>query len=549
MAGHLPCGIKAVMACLYAFPFTYLLALLITRLAPFDGAGITQLIRSGLCTSSFTQDWVGGVWSCKGAKGAKDGLIYFQDVSFFTDGGVTGVTLVRTTKTKDGFTVDELSGVTHAAYELIRVCQRLEEPLKRQSDTNTHGLNLLRDVCPFLEAHIARNMPDKTLVGHTDDTWELVHVLLSSVGNVKGMAMTGFLSRLELAHDKERTSAKQRAGDQHIINMLRPVVMYLAEHAEHRLPAEKITSNKLIKMESPLSHVAQYAIPTFLAPGIGVAKETVIRLLSTFPEAAAMFVFSVQQKLADYPHLEAATMDDRLVLLGIFIANLQVMTTTTFDSLDEFSKIASKTGVDWKRRGPLDEFWDLVAKDKRSRAFVFNMFNRAAQLTVDPGFFDAMTYNIDIATRVTDHVLATYGLKADTPLERSNLIENVVYHMVQMCRFCVVDADNTGELSLEEFIGTLMSEGDAEVFREHVSQVSDQQQNLFVHYNFDFINGRAKMAKLHNRKALEAINEKYNEVLDTFMIVDTNGSGEVSLEEFLQHAYITTPLTALNMTR
>ncbi|CDR97136.1 membrane protein, putative [Babesia bigemina] len=549
MAGHLTCSIKAFVAFLYAVYFVYLLTPLITRLAPFDSAGITQLIRSGLCTSSFTQDWAGSVWSCKDTRGARDGFVHVEDVSFFTNGGAAGATLVRTTKTKDGVTVDEIPSVTHAAYELLRICQKVERPLKRQSETQMHGLNLLKDVCPFLAAHIARNMPDKTLVSDTDDTWELVRVLLSTVGNVKGVAVTKFLSRLEVAHDKEHTSPKQRAGDQHIINIMRPVVTYLAENAEHRLPAEKITSSKLIKTQSPLSHVAQYAIPTFLAPALGGAKESVIRLFTTFPEAAAMFIFAIQRKLASYPRLAAATVEDRLVLLGIFIASLQVMTTTTFDSLDAFANIASKTGVDWTSRAPLDEFWDLVAKDKRSRALVFNMLRRAEALTVDPEFFGAMTYNVEIAARVTDHVLATYGLKANTPLERSSLIENVVYHMVQMCRFCVVDADNTGNLSLQEFIGTLMGEEDAKVFREHVSQVSDQQYNLFVRYNFDFINGRVKMAKLHNRKALEAINEKYNEVLDTFMVVDTDASGEVSLEEFIQHAYVTTPLTALDMTR
>lgn len=537
----------AVLACLYAFPCIYLLTMLIAQLQYFDGAGISQRIRVGLCSSSLTQDWAGSVCGGDGAGEDMDSIVNFSGVSFFDDGGATAATLVKTAQTPEGPVVERMSFVAEAARELIMICQRWWKARRGLLTTRSQSVAMLRDFCPTIEAHLSRNVADKSGFGSNADVWDMVYVLLSNISTMKGMATTRFLSGLELTPDVGRGSLKEKRWEEHIRRVMRPVVSYMEYNAPQLSPVERVTTEQLIAMSAPLSHVALMALPEHSTPELGFAEDTVFRLFTTFPEAASMFVFAVGRKIVKYPQLSARTRADRLALLAVFIANLQVMVTTTFDDIAEFAKIAMEEGVNWTLKEPLDRFWELFAYDRRSRVYLMNVFSRADRTEVDGAFYRVMAYNVDMAAKVTAQVVADHGVRVSTPLARSKLIKNVVFHMVQMCKFVTVDTDNTGQLQLHEFVSSLIGEQEARQFREHISELLDEHGRLAVYYDFNFVNGRAKMVKRYHRKALEGINAKYNEVLDTFMIADADGSGAVSLEEFFQHAYATTPLATMGV--
>ncbi|GIX60878.1 calmodulin, putative [Babesia caballi] len=516
--------------------------MLIAQLQYFDGAGISQRIRVGLCSSGFTQDWAGSVCSGDGDGEDMDSYVHFSGVSFFDDGGATTATLVKTAQTPEGPVVERMSSVAEAARELITMCQRWWKARRGFLKTRSQSVAMLRDLCTTLGAHLSRNIADKSGFSGSADVWDMVHVLLSNISTMKGVATTRFLSRLELAPDVAHGSLEEKRWEEHIRRVMDPVVSYMEQNVPHLSPVERVTTEQLIAMSSPLSHVALMALPELSTPELGIAEDTVLRLFTTFPEAASMFVFAVERKIVRYPQLSARTRVDRLALLAVFIANLQVMVTTTFDDISEFARIAGEEGVNWELKEPLDRFWELFAYDRRSRVYLMNLFSRAGRTEVDGAFHRVMAYNVDMAAKVTAQVVADHGVHVSTPLARSKLIENVVFHMVQMCKFVTVDTDNTGQLQLHEFVSSLMGEREARQFREHVSELWDEQGRLAVYYDFNFVNGRAKMVKRHHRKTLEGMNAKYNEVLDTFMIADADGSGEVSLEEFFQHAYATSPL-------
>ncbi|ORM40171.1 uncharacterized protein BXIN_1164 [Babesia sp. Xinjiang] len=548
MRRHLPYTFKALVACISAFPFSYLVALVITQLNNYEGIAISRRIRSSLCSSSVTQHWVSNVWTCGDVRG-EAGLENFGGVSFFSDSWTNGATLVKTSKTATGVEVETNPGLLRSSHELIRRCREWTQPPKEAVQPPLLNNVLLGELCSMIENRISSHAVGETAFSEKADMWEMVYTLLSNVNNLAELARSGFLPRTGASKYQGGIANGRGTDVEHLNKLLRPIVDYIDMHIWEIPMAERLTTDTLMQMDMPLSHVVELALPFYFDPEYGAAQDTVFRLFTAFPEAAAMLVYAVQHKLVAYPKLNVETKDKHFSLLAIFIANLQIMVASKFDKLSAFATIAAAKEMNWLVTPSLDQFWDSFATDMQSRVYLMNLFKRAAQTKVSPAFHHTIAYNVEIAARAAAYVFANYGLNAAAPLARLKLSENVAFHMTQLCRFTSIDTDHTGKLSLQEFVGSTMSEGDTKQFNRHLEEMLEKQSNLYLHYDVDLVNWPARMVKQQHRKAMEALNVNYNEVMDKFMLVDADGSGDVSLEEFFQHAYATAPLTTLNMSK
>ncbi|GFE53077.1 guanylyl cyclase-activating 1-like, putative [Babesia ovis] len=522
---------KKVITCLYVFPISYIAVLLLSWLGSFNGSTISQRIRTELCNTFAPNDWVNSVWRCREVDDA--GLENFDGLAFFPNAERHSALLVKTTKTNDGTKVEEVPELLHSTQELIRLCNNWA-PARKEAGSPLASIAILDELCPMVEALVSRSL------GNTTNVWATVYSLLANLNNKLGFDIAHVVSRFDLLEPRN-------VVDLNLKELMWPLVEYMRPYKRTDMTSEMIvTSDKLLKMQSSLTYVTEMAIPPYFAPDDGGSRDTVFRLFTTFPEAAAMFAFAVQHELVGYPVLHTHNTTDSFARLAVFIATMQIRVTSTFDKTDGFSKIASEEGMDWQLEGTLDQFWDTFAEDERSRKYLMNLFMRAGYTLVDPNFHHVMAYNVDLAGKITAHIFANHGAYGPTPLSRTRLGQTIVFHILQMCKFAMVDQDKNGQLSLYEYAKSVIKDSDPEQIKQQVQELLEKQGTM-LQYDVDLINGRAKVFKREQRKALEAINGGYNEVLDTFMILDLDGSGDLSLDEFIQHSYTTDPLIQIYM--
>ncbi|KAK1932864.1 putative membrane protein [Babesia divergens] len=538
-------GFKALVACLYVFPFYYFVVLIMNNL---NGTNISRRIRSGLCRATLAQEWVNTICKCELNMPDSDLLLDYHTVDSFRQHDDSKVVFVETVKTKSGTSVSDMSRVPHALHELLRLCQSIEAMKNIKLGVQKEGTAILKDICHVIDIHLSRNMPTEIPPGKMQDIWEPVIVLLRTASTMKGAPLLALLSQLTVTQESENGAQKESTGMKHLRSLLVPFLHYVEQQRINVKPTKGVTTDIILKNPNPMSFVAESAFPQYLSSDLGIAQDDVIRIFTTFPEAAAALAYAVEHKIASYIYIHRHDVADRLCLLSLFLANLQVLVSITFDKISTFAEIASDKDIDTMLNEPLKPFWEVFVTDEKSKAYLINVLNRASKARVHEAFHANMEQNIVMATRVTAYMASKEQTYDRTMLGRSQLIERATRHMLQMAKFMLSDTDHSGYVTLPEFVRSVMGDGEeAEVFNEHMKRVMENQGDLFLYYDFDFLNGRAKLLKHHHRMQLEAINPMYNEVLDTFMILDADGSGEISLEEFLEHSHVTSTFSTVDV--
>ncbi|EDO08019.1 EF hand family protein [Babesia bovis T2Bo] len=538
---HVASSIKTFVTCMSALPFTYIAVFIVTWLGNLDGIELSQRLKAELCNRFLPNDWKYSVWSCYDIRDNHIDMDDFESVSLFSNAQEDFATLVKTSKLENGVKVEKENKLIYATRELINVCTKWNVDKEVYRISPVIATTILDKLCPMLNVHIQHINEDEST------PWSNVYTVLANMDSHHEMDIANVVSQCDVITNDSVNRIRHNASGNYFKHVVSPVLEYMKLYVKDDAFLQIVTSDELLAKAAPMAHVMEIALPAHISTSPERSTDSLLRLFSSFPEAASMFAFALEHNLVQYPTINADTQDEAMAQWSVFIASLQVMVTTMFDKLASFSQIASIKGMNMNLDSPLDGYWDKFAKDGPSKAYLANLFDRISKTKVHPEYYATMAYSVNIADKVTSYLFANNAVNVDTTLSRRRLAETVIFHLIQMCKFALADKDKTGQVSLYEFAGTVVNNVDPEQLKQQVQQILEKQGKIMVQYDLDFINWRAKVVKRQYRKALEEISGKYNEVLDTFMIIDADGSGDLSLQEFFQHAYITAPLTMLDI--